>query len=357
MSDVDLKATTAQPDVPGQAKDEDAEAKAKRWLEMNGGDQAKANARALEFNNRLAKDAKDGKTPPATEEPPAEPAPVEVSAEEITTKVKASVAADADCQRFIRDFQVADKRLKEIVEYTDSGVPKDGELVRLSRRLATIEGYLDPEKAGIENAPVLDELQREELVREKEKAEGVRERLLSEYARLEARAESITDKYSKRIQGIKSSVERKAQVEAQAAKQDETYEADHAAATDEWKTALDEILKDEKDAVVRADIEERLLLKANATYDAGKQIPVFRTWMAPEVARIRDIDARKAGLTSTELARLKDRDASTPAPRGAAAVAAASSPSSADLLSPRDARKAAERRASERARSIRVVQS
>lgn len=303
---------------------------------------------------------------PTAKEPPAAPAPAPAAAapaaepehisdeppvEEVNKAVLEAVSKDADCRTLQGEYSKNDKRLAAIVTYDpESGIPQGGELVEVAKRITTIEGLLEPGKAGVRGAPELDEISKDDLTDQLRAAKGDRERLLLEHQRLSTRNETLTDKFDKRALDIKNHILGTARARRQAEKRATAEVAEEKAGRAEWQEAFDGAIPTDLSKEDKAWVWETLLEKANAAFDRGEDIPDFKRWISEHSPRLLERVGRKQGADAAAIARAKE--GTTPvAPRGPASVAAPTTSSNPNL-SPSERRRAVERDRAMAARHI-----
>lgn len=348
----------ADSKVP-DAQSDDAESKARRWLQMHGGNATAAHAKALEDNNRLADQARRIQELEAQVEgrAPAEmgtaPEPVDLTEEELDAAVRQQEVEDQYCRAWHNEYSQIQKRIDQLVKYNETGQEVDGELPRLRRQIFAMQARLDPKSMGLDESDI-DEVTRAELEGKLELARSKQERLLSEKSRYESRQQELDAVYTRRAQGFRDQIVHK-QRQVQAEKAGEAVRtSSEKEFKGAWATAFGQVSGgySKEDA---AYLETHLLRAADVVFNSGGDIPTAElvTWMhrhEGEVKRFRD---RAAGKAAVATAVERGRHTAQPAPTGSAAVAPPETVSSANS-SARDRRRAAERQAALRARSIAV---
>lgn len=344
--------------VPEAATPDDAEAKARRWLDMHGGNATAAHAKALDDNNRMADLARRnqeleaqvaGRAP--TTEPGAPPPEPAITEEELNAAVRLKETEDQQCLTWQNEFHQNAQRLNDLLKREDGG----GELVKLSRQIIAINANLDPKAFGLDDQQELDEVTRADMERKRETALSKQERLLNERARLETRQANLDAWYTQRSNQFRGEILNQHR-QAEAAKAGEVV---RASSETEFKGAWASAFKQVAEGYSKEDalyLEKSLLRAADVEFNNGGDIETAQLidWMKRHEGEVRGFRDRAAGHAAAATAVQKDRHTEQPAPNGAAARAPESAMTPQANSSARDRRRAAERQAALRSRSIAV---
>lgn len=369
---VSVSAEEAGAPAPTDGSDDDPE---KRWLSFYGGDRQRAAREALELNNRAAaqaarikeleaqaqggkapaKPGDETQTPPPPEGEPAEPALPEDGSPEFNTILNQVADRDPECVSLRRSFAHIDKELGGIVTVDEQGVPTAGMLVDVAKRISALRVAKDPKAAGVPSLPEPDEITREEIQRDLDRAESELERLQSRRERLLNEREKLAGRFDARVATFERSLKARARAARTKAEEEVQRSQDETRTRQEWSETFSEITKNDRDPEFVAHLEETLAAKAAAIFDV-RDIPDFPQWIREEGERIRRLYFRGQGQAQAQqdraTARQKIQDGRQPAPVGAAADASPSQTAGGPDMSAREKRRLADRRADTLSRAI-----
>lgn len=217
----------------------------------------------------------------------------------------------------------------------------------LQRKIEKIGGYLDPSGVEVEGLELAED-QKDDLKRKLDNLEGQRNRFLTEIHRLENDNERLSDRYDRRLDQFRAQRHQDEVAKVRGKQREDQEATDERLGRQEWRLAIDQttqgLSKDDADW-----LDRQLLLEADVVLDNGGEIPDFAAWMklaaVPYLARV----ANTAGSRDATLARLKQRDAYQPAPRGDQAHAVTQDLSN---LSPRERRRMIDRDVGRKSRDL-----
>lgn len=286
------------------------------------GDEKLAKKMVYETEQRAAALAREVEELKATTKP-AETAPAKVETEPEPLNVDAAIEEslkdfrknDAQAVEIVEKFKVTDKRMDAILEVdpTTERPTGKGELPTVITAIKYRESIIaDPEADELDKAKA-----------EKKLAEllPVRERLMSELDRLQARRNELANKYNSRIEGHKARVRTELETKLKAETHDKQREAEEAETYTAWDAAMNRVAAG-LSAEDRDHLDTLLLREALDITDVqGRKITDLNAWMEAAAKRHLSRWGKAAAETDVEAARKKDKDNKLPGPSGKAAVA------------------------------------
>jgi len=347
-------ATTADP-AP-----DDAEAKARRFVEMHGGNTTAALAKALEDNNRIAALVKEnealkaGKAPADTTAGAAPAAPKPPTEEEIQQSLREQAAADPECRRMADDFKTHQQAAIEIATYDQRGNLTGGKLFDVEQQLDAIEKHLDPAKFKLGVEPP-NELVKEDLQRQRAELRGERRELRDQYRDHVSTAGQLRDGFAARVDGWRDGIIQKHTEATQAQESQDQQNAAEKAFNTTWDAEYAALVKEKglsrEDA---ADLQELLFKAADVVLNNGGDIEPhqLKGWLQTEADKVLKFRDRARGSAAVADSRRASAAVAQPAPSGPAAVAAAPAPGAPDNRSARQRRIDADRRTAVASKSI-----
>lgn len=366
----------AAPAVPGQpgeqtraadrlpeptATGDDAAAK---WLEINGKDQAKANAEALALNNRAAKLADENRqlqerlrqlgVQPAPEPevpgdaadpaPPA-PEPIQIDPAEVDRQVKELAQRDSVTQHHLAEYKASKQELDSLIQFDQHGRITGGEIPKMQGVVAHIERALEPERFGL---PIgtLDEITAEEYRGLLQQTKANLERALWRRDMLADKVDRAYRAASNRVGLLRADIQKELARSAEARQSKALRAKFENDAVVEWEQAV-KVATEGYTPEEQRRLNRVLMVEADIAMESGQDIPDFRVWVKQQLPAI----AQELGIgparRAVDAARAAKRAVGQPAPRGAAAVASDSRP---EALSARDRLREANRATAAKAR-------
>lgn len=347
------------------APPDSAEEKARRFVEMHGGNTTAALAKALEDNNRLAALAREneelragrggapGPAAPGAPAPAAEPEPL--TEEQVQQALREAAAADRDCLRMADEFRSLQTRYTAIATYDDAGKLTGGELYDIERELSAVEAHIDPAKFKLDLEPP-DAITLQDLNNRKLNLETKKGNLEGEWERKVGRATTVRDKFAARVDGFRGNIERNHAAQVLERESQQTQGASEKTWTTTWDREYEALAREKNlSREDKADLEKLLLEKADVVFNNNGDIPpeTVKGWLAEKAAEVLAFRDRRNGQAAVDAARLHAAAVAQPAPSGPAALASVPAGGGApDNRSARQKRLDADRRTAVASRSI-----